>query len=71
MPVGLVGPRGAASRSGAFAPREVMPLPEATHATTASFQEFNLEELAQTMGDLNFQRTFGSEDKQWLWEFTL
>ena len=29
---------------------------------------FNLERLAQPLGDLNFRRAFRSEDKQWFWD---
>ena len=34
---------------------------------TASFH-FNLEMGAQPFGDLNFQRAFRIEHKQWLWD---
>ena len=34
----------------------------------ASFQNFNLEKWAQTLGGLNFSRAFRSEDKQWFWD---
>ena len=36
--------------------------------TTASFQKFNLETWARTLGDLNFQSAFRSERKQWFWD---
>ena len=33
-----------------------------------SFQRFNVEEWAQPLEDLNFQRAFRSERMQWFWD---
>ena len=36
--------------------------------TYGRFSKLNLEKWARTLGDLNFQREFWSEHKQWIWD---
>ena len=35
---------------------------------TADVQKVNMDKWAQPLGDLNFQRAFRSEHKQWFWD---
>ena len=37
-------------------------------APTVGFQKFMFYLFFQTLGDLNIQRTFRSEHKQWFWD---
>ena len=35
---------------------------------SANLRKFNLGKWAQTLGDLNFQRAFLIENRQWFWD---